>query len=135
MAQGNNITIVGNVTAPGELRFTPNGAAVCNFSVAVNEKGYDGREDEVSFFDVVCWKEQAENVAADLTKGVRVVVVGKLKQRTWEAKDGSGKRSKVELIADEVAPSLRWANVTVARNDFKGGAAKNQPAADDTKPF
>ncbi len=119
MAFDNTITVVGNVTRDPELRFTPAGAAVANFGVAWNLKRQDG-EDQVSFFDVTCWRQLAENVAESLTKGMRVVVYGRLEQRSWQTQDGE-KRSKVEIIADEVAPSLKWATAEITRNDTRGG--------------
>jgi single-strand DNA-binding protein len=119
MAFDNTITVVGNVTRDPELRFTPAGAAVANFGVAWNNKRPDG-EEQVSFFDVTCWRQLAENVAESLTKGMRVVVYGRLDQRTWQTQDGE-KRSKVEIIADEIAPSLRWATAEITRNDTRGG--------------
>lgn len=120
MAFDNTITIVGNLTRDPELRFTPSGAAVANFGVAWNMKGRDGAEDKVSFFDVTCWRQLAENVSDSLTKGSRVVVYGRLDQRSWENQDGE-KRSKVEIVADDVAPSLKWATVELTRNEFREG--------------
>jgi len=120
MAFDNTVTVVGNVTRDPELRFTPNGAAVCSFGVAWNQKGRDGKEDKVSFFDITCWQKLAENVSETLTKGSRVVVYGRLEQRSWETKEGD-RRSKVEIIADDVAPSLRWASAEITRNEFTGG--------------
>ena len=120
MAFDNTITVVGNITRDPELRFTPSGAAVANFGVAWNKKGQDGKEDEVSFFDVTCWRNLAENVSESLTKGSRVVVYGRLEQRSWQTNDGD-KRSKVEIIADDVAPSLKWASAQLTRNEYSGG--------------
>jgi len=119
MAYDNTVTIVGNLTRDPELRFTPSGAAVANFGVAWNLKGRDGQEDKVSYFDVTCWRQLAENVSDSLTKGSRVVVHGRLDQRSWETQDGD-RRSKVEVIADDVAPSLKWATVELTRNEYKG---------------
>ena len=122
MAFDNSVTVVGNVTRDPELRFTPSGAAVATFGLAWNRRSTNARgetEEQVSFFDVTCWRQLAENVAESLTKGSRVVVYGRLEQRSWETNDGE-KRSKVEIIADDVAPSLRWATASITRNDFKG---------------
>ncbi len=119
MAYDNTITIVGNLTRDPELRFTPSGAAVANFSVAWNLKGRDGQEDKVSYFDVACWRQLAENVSDSLTKGSRVVVHGRLDQRSWENQDGD-RRSKVEIVADDVAPSLKWATAEITRNEYNG---------------
>lgn len=119
MGFNNTVTVVGNVTRDPELRFTPNGAAVANFGLAWNRKGQND-EEVVSFFDVTCWSGLAENVAESITKGSRVVVYGRLDQRSWENQDGE-RRSKVEIVADDVAPSLRWATVEITRNEFRGG--------------
>ncbi len=121
MAFDNTITIVGNLTRDPELRFTPSGAAVTTFGVAWNQRSGDG-EEKTSFFDVTCWRQLAENAAESLTKGMRVMVYGRLDQRSWETQDGE-KRSKVEIVADEVAPSLRWATAQVTRNDRSDGGS------------
>lgn len=138
MASSNTITIVGNVTREPELRFTPSGQANTRFGVAVNRRWQDrGGEwqEAVSFFDVVVWREMAENVSQSFQKGTRVIVTGRLEQRTYETNDKQ-KRSVVEIIADEVGPSLRWATVDVHRNErkegsgsFGGGNASAAPAA------
>jgi len=121
---GNNITVVGNVTRDPELRFTPSGQANARLGVAVNrrwqDKGSGEWQEATSFFDVVCWRELAENAAQSLKKGTRVIVTGRLEQRTYE-REGE-KRSVVEIIADEVAPSLRWATATVEKTDRRGPA-------------
>ena len=119
MGFNNTVTVVGNVTRDPELRFTPSGAAVANFGLAWNRKGQND-EEVVSFFDVTCWSGLAENVAESITKGSRVVVYGRLDQRSWENQDGE-RRSKGEIVADDVAPSLRWATVEITRNEFRGG--------------
>ena len=125
MAFDNTVTIVGNLTRDPELRFTPGGAAVANFGVAWNQKGRDGQEDKVSYFDVTCWRQLAENVSDTLTKGSRVVVYGRLDQRSWENQDGD-RRSKVEIVADDVAPSLKWATAELTRNEYRGDGAAGQ---------
>ena len=119
MAYDNTVTVVGNVTRDPELRFTPNGAAVTSFGLAWNRKGQND-EEIVSFFDVTCWSGLAENVAESISKGDRVVVYGRLDQRSWESQEGE-RRSKVEIVADDVSPSLRWATVEITRNEFRGG--------------
>ena len=119
MGFNTTVPVVGTVTRDPELRFTPNGAAVANFGLAWNRKGQND-EEVVSFFDVTCWSGLAENVAESITKGSRVVVYGRLDQRSWENQDGE-RRSKVEIVADDVAPSLRWATVEITRNEFRGG--------------
>jgi len=128
MAFGNTCTIVGNATRDPELRFTPSGTPVCSFGLAWNRKyERDGAEvAEVSFFDVTCWQSLAENVAESITKGARVIVSGRLEQRSWESPEGE-KRTKIEVIADEVAPSLRWASAQVNRNDHRGGDGDRPP--------
>lgn len=122
---GNSITIVGNVTRDPELRFTPNGSAQARLGVAVNRRWQDRNSGEwqesTSFFDVICWRDLAENVSTSIKKGTRVVVTGRLEQRTWETKEGGEKRSTVEINADEVAPSLRWATAVIERTERKGG--------------
>ena len=116
----NTVTIVGNVTRDPELRYTPSGAALASFGVAVNRRWRDPQSNEqkeaVSFFDVVCWKEMADNVCETLSKGTRIVVTGRLEQRSWEDSDGN-KKSKVEIVADEIGPSLRWASAEITKNE------------------
>ena len=126
MAFNNTVTVVGNVTRDPELRFTPNGAAVTSFGLAWNRKGQND-EDVVSFFDVTCWSGLAENVAESIHKGDRVVVYGRLDQRSWENPEGE-RRSKVEIVADDVSPSLRWATVEITRNEFRGGGGGGSAA-------
>jgi single-strand DNA-binding protein len=126
MGFNNTVTVVGNVTRDPELRFTPGGAAVANFGLAWNRKGQND-EEIVSFFDITCWRGLAENVAESITKGSRVVVYGRLDQSSWEDKEGN-RRSKVEIVADDVAPSLMWATVDITRNEFRGdGAGSSAP--------
>ena len=119
MTAGNTIVLVGNITRDPELRFTNTGQATVTFGLGVNRKWQNRQtqewEENVSFFDVVCWREMAENAAECLTKGTRVVVTGRLEQRSWESRDGD-KRSKVEVVADEIGPSIRWATAQVTKN-------------------
>jgi single-strand DNA-binding protein len=132
MALDNTVTVVGNCTRDPELRFTPSGQAVANFGLAVNRRWQNRQtqewEEAVSFFDVSCWQQLAENVAESVQKGTRIVVTGRLDQRSWETQDGD-KRSKIEIVADEVAPSLRWATADITKNerrgDFAGGGNSN----------
>ena len=119
MGFNSTVTVVGNVTRAPDLRFPPSGAAVANFGLAWNRKGQND-EEVVSFFDVTCWSGLAENEAESITKGSRVVVYGRLDQRSWENQDGE-RRSKVEIVADDVAPSLRWATVEISRNECRSG--------------
>ncbi|NBP69595.1 MAG: single-stranded DNA-binding protein [Cytophagia bacterium] len=123
MANVNVVTVVGNTTRDPELRYTSAGLAVCNFSVASNRRWQNRAtnewEEKVSFFDVTVWSDQAQNVAESLRQGDRVVVTGRLEQRSWETETGD-KRSKIELVADVVAVSLEWANVPdIVKNDKK----------------
>lgn len=121
---GNNITLVGNVTRDPELRYTASGQAMAKFGLAVNRRWQNRQtqawEEATSFFDIVAWREMAENIGESVQKGARVVVTGRLEQRSWESQDGD-KRSTVEVVADEVGPSLRWATATVVRNERRGG--------------
>ena len=124
MANGNTVTIVGNITRDPELRYTPSGQSNTRFGVAVNRRWQDRASGEwqeaTSFFDVVCWRDLAENVSESLGKGSRVMVTGRLEQRTWETKEGD-RRNVVEIIADDVGPSLRFATAKVERNERRGG--------------
>jgi single-strand DNA-binding protein len=112
--------VVGNLTRDPELRFTPSGQATATFGVAVNRRWQNRQtnewEEAVSFFDVVCWGQLAENAAQSLTKGTRILVSGRLDQRSWETAEHE-RRSKIEITADEVAPSLRWATANITRNE------------------
>ncbi|HYZ46777.1 MAG TPA: single-stranded DNA-binding protein [Actinomycetota bacterium] len=132
MATNNVVTLVGNITDDPELRFTPSGAAVANFTVAVNRRqpGQNGGwEDKLDgFFRCSCWREMAENVAESLQKGTRVVVAGRLQQRSWEDGDGN-RRSTIEVQVDEVGPSLRWATAQVQKST-RSGAAQGGGAPD-----
>jgi len=120
---GNSITIVGNITRDPELRYTPSGQANVRLGVAVNRRWQDRSSGEwqeaTSFFDVIAWRELAENVNESLKRGARVIVTGRLEQRTWEQE--GNKRSVVEIIADEIAPSLRWATAKVEKTDRRNG--------------
>ena len=157
MAYDNTVVLVGNVTRDPELRFTPTGQATTSFGIAVNRRWQNRQtqewEEQVSFFDVVCWREMAENVGESLARGSRVIVTGRLEQRSWETPDGD-KRSRIELIADEIGPSLRWATAQIVKNERRtpaagggapasgGPARSNQPPppteptyAEDEEPF
>jgi single-strand DNA-binding protein len=123
MSNGNTVTLVGNVTRDPELRFTPSGQATASFGLAVNRMWNDRQTNErreaVSFFDIVCWREMAENASESLRKGARVLVTGRLEQRSWETQEGE-RRSKIVVVADEIGPSLRWATAEVRKNDRRG---------------
>jgi single-strand DNA-binding protein len=123
----NQVTVVGNLTREPELRYTPSGAAVAKFGLAVN-RSYTNRNGEkvedTSFFNVNAWRQLAENVAESLSTGTRVIVSGRLQSRSWETEDGQ-KRSVVEIEADEVGPSLRWATAAVTKTT-RGGPGEWQ---------
>jgi single-strand DNA-binding protein len=123
MSNGNSVTVVGNITRDPELRFTPTGQARASFGLAVNRRWQNRQtqewEEQTSFFDVTCWGDLGDNVSESLSKGSRVIVTGRLEQRSWETQEGE-KRSRVEIIADEVGPSLRWATAQVTRTERKG---------------
>ena len=116
----NTTTITGNLTREPEIRYTREGQATAQLGVAVNRRWQDRATQEwqeaTSFFDVVCWRDLAENVALSLSKGMRVVVTGRLEQRSWETEEGEH-RSKVEITADEIGPSLRFATADVQRTE------------------
>ncbi|HEY5013739.1 MAG TPA: single-stranded DNA-binding protein [Acidimicrobiia bacterium] len=133
MANNNTITIVGNVTREPELRFTANGRSQLTLGLAVNHRYPDrGRPgewvEETSFFNVVCWADLADNVAASVQKGSRILVMGRLRQRSWET-DNNEKRSVVEVIAEEVGPSLRWATAQISRTERRGPGESARPEA------
>jgi single-strand DNA-binding protein len=113
MAQDNQVVVVGNLTRDPELRYTPNGAALVKLGIAVSRRVKDDatgqwRDADTSFFNVTAWRSLAENVAESLTQGSRVVVVGRLRTNSWETPEGE-KRSAVEIEAEEIGPSLKWA--------------------------
>jgi single-strand DNA-binding protein len=120
----NNITVVGNLTRDPETRFTPTARQNTTFGVAVNRSWRNQQtqewEERTSFFNVVTWGNLAENVASSLQKGMRVLVTGRLEQRSWETEQGE-KRSVVEIVADEVGPSLLFATASVTRVERSGG--------------
>ncbi|MFE7194936.1 single-stranded DNA-binding protein, partial [Kitasatospora sp. NPDC057595] len=125
---GTPITLVGNLTDDPELRFTPAGVAVAKFSVAVNRRQYDAqagewRESGTDFHRVSVWRSLAENVAGTLAKGMRVVVVGDLRQRTWTDEKTNEKRSAWEVDASAVGPDLTFATATVTKVAKTNGAA------------
>jgi single-strand DNA-binding protein len=111
-----SVTIVGNLTRDPEIRFTNAGRPVVTFGVAVNRRYQVNGEwqEQVSYFNVTAWGQLGENVAASCAKGNRVIIFGRLEQREYETREGE-KRSVVEIVADEVAPSLRWATAQVER--------------------
>ncbi len=140
---GNTVFLVGNITRDPELRFTPSGQATATFGLAVNRRWQNKQsqewEEATSFFDIVCWREMAEHASESLGRGTRVMVSGRLEQRSWETQDGD-KRSKIEVIADEIGPSLRWATAEVRKSerrgpsDFNSGGSSNSGDPGPTPP-
>jgi single-strand DNA-binding protein len=123
VAVDNQVMLVGNLTDDPELRFTPNGAAVANFRLAVTPRVRDGdqwKDGETSFFRVNVWRQQAENIAETLQKGTRCIVVGRLRTRSWETPEGE-KRSVTEVEADEIGPSLKFATAKIERSSRGSG--------------
>jgi single-strand DNA-binding protein len=121
------ITVIGNLTADPELRFTPSGAAVANFTVASTPRMFDRqtnewKDGEALFLRCNIWREAAENVAESLTRGSRVIVSGRLKQRSFETREGE-KRTVVEVEVDEIGPSLRYATAKVNKASRSGGGS------------
>jgi single-strand DNA-binding protein len=141
MAGDTVITLVGNLTADPELRFTPSGAAVANFTVASTPRHFDRasgewKDGEALFMRCNIWRQAAENVGESLTRGARVVVQGRLKQRSFETKEGE-KRTVVELEVDEIGPSLRYATAKVNKvtRGSSSSAAANVAGAPDDDPW
>jgi single-strand DNA-binding protein len=131
-----HVTITGNLTDAPELKHTPNGAMVANFRIAVTARVRDGetwRDGDTSYFRVNVWRQLAEHVADSLAKGDRAVVIGRLKSRSWETPEGD-KRSVVEVEADEVAPSLRWA-IAKPERAANGNGSKGKGEFNDDAPF
>lgn len=133
------ITIIGNLTDAPELRFTPQGKAVANFTVAVSKRvkdGNDWKDGLSSFYRCSLWDAAAENMTESLVKGQRVIVVGEIAQRSYETNTGD-KRSVFEVTAQEVGPSLKWATATVVKKaagkppSFNAGGSKRPTQADD----
>ena len=126
----NSITLIGNITRDPELKFLNSGQASVRFGLAVNRRYQRNGEtvEQVSFFDVVAYQSLAENVANSLTRGTRVMVTGRLEQRSWETPDGD-KRSVVEVNADDIAPSLRFASAAVTKNPRPEGAGNGRSGA------
>lgn len=119
------VRLVGNVTRDPEFKVTQGGQNMATFGIAINkrQKNQDTGQwenGEPEFHDVVCWRDLAENVVESITKGTRVIVVGRLSKRSWEGEDGK-KQYRVEVVADDVAPSLRWAVAEVTRTTSSGG--------------
>jgi single-strand DNA-binding protein len=145
----NSVTLVGNITREPELRFTGGGKGVASFGLAVNRRYQVNGEwqEKVSFFNIVAWDSLGENAAASLHKGNRIIVTGRLEQRDYETREGE-KRTVVEIIADEIGPSLRWARAEIERisrdaassssssgASAGGGGRAPDPVYGDEEPF
>jgi single-strand DNA-binding protein len=134
----NSTTLSGNLTRDPEIRYTRDGQANATFGLAVNRRwqprGSNEWEEATSFFDVICWRDLAENVALSLGKGARVIVTGRLEQHSW-SNDNDERRSRVEVTAEEVGASLRFATVEISRTERRGPdqadlAGNSDPAGD-----
>lgn len=139
MAGETIITVVGNLTADPELRYTQNGVAVANFTIASTPRAFDKQSGEwkdgdALFLRASAWREYAEHVAGSLTKGARVIAQGRLVQRSFDDKKTGEKRSSMELEIDEIGPSLRYATAQVTRTSSNGGGQRQvqQAPATDT---
>ena len=133
MAGETIVTLVGNLTGDPELRFTPSGSAVANFTIASTPRTFDRQSNEFKdgetlFMRCSIWREAAENVAESLTKGTRVVVTGRMKSRSYQTKEGEN-RTVIELEADEIGPSLRYATAKVNRTQRGGGGGWSAPGS------
>jgi single-strand DNA-binding protein len=138
----NHVTLIGNLVDDPELRFTPSGVAMAKVRFAVNRRWQDRNgawQEDTSFFGGTLWRDAAENAAESLQKGMRVIVTGRLEQRSWETQEGE-KRSMVEVAIDEIGPSLRWATASVTRSPRAGdsfgggGAPAGTPASTPAAP-
>jgi single-strand DNA-binding protein len=123
------VTLVGNLTRDPELRFTQSGQAIATLGIAVSRRYQQNGEwqEKTSFFNITAWGQLGENAASSLSKGSRAIVTGRLEQRSYETQDGE-KRSVVEVVADDIGPSLRWATAQVDRNDRREGGSSGGPA-------
>ena len=139
MAGETVVTVVGNLTADPELRFTNSGVALATFTIASTPRTYDRasnewKDGEALFLRASAWREFAEHVASSLTKGSRVIATGRLKQRSYETKEGE-KRSTIELEVEEIGPSLRYATAQVTRSQSRGSVAGGQGAPSGEQPW
>lgn len=123
----NHVCVTGNVTRDVDLKYLANGQPNARLGVAVNRRWQDRQsgdwKEETSFLDVICWRDLAENVAETVVKGTRVTVNGRLEQRSWNDKETDAKRSVVEIVADDVAVSLRWATAVVTKTERSSNGA------------
>lgn len=146
MANDNFCQIIGNVTGDPELRFTQSGIAVCSFGVAWTPRKRDANgnwtDGDTSFFRCSAWRDMAENIAASISKGMRVVVTGSVVARDWEDRDGN-KRTSIEIQVDDCAPSLKWAQAQIERTTREksssggggGTSGRGYDYVDDEEPF
>ena len=134
----NTVTVSGNITKDPELRYTTGGRGVASFGLAVNRswKGKDGEwQEEVSFLNVVAWADLGENAAASLTKGTRVIVTGRLAQRSYDTREGE-KRSVTEIVADDIGASVKRATVEVSKTErTQSSSARTSDPLPDEEPF
>ena len=143
---GNAVTLIGNLTRDPELRYTPSGQTVATFGLAVNRRWQNRQtqewEEQTYFFDVKCWAQLGQNVSDTLSKGSRVVVSGRLEQRSWETEQGE-KRYAFEIVADDVAVSLLYATAEISKNERRegdggfsggGGGGASRPAPSNAAP-
>lgn len=142
------VTVIGNLTADPELRYTQGGLPVANFTIASTPRSFDKssndwKDGDPLFLRASCWRDMAEHVAGSLSKGSRVIVSGRLRQRDWESKEGE-RRTSIELEVDEIGPSLRYASAQVVRAGFGNGPVPqaveqadvwNTPTNPDEAPF
>jgi len=138
MAGDTTITVIGNLVGDPELRFTPSGAAVANFRIASTPRAFDKNTNEWKdgdslFLSCSVWRQAAENVAESLTKGTRVIVSGRLKQRSYETKEGE-KRTVYEVEVEEIGPSLRYSSAKLNRNPRGGGGGGGYGGRDSGGP-
>lgn len=139
MAGETTLTVIGNLTNDPELRFNPSGSAVANFTIASTPRTFDQnskewKDGETLFLRASVWRKAAENVAESLTKGMRVIVSGRLKSRSYETKEGE-KRTVTELEVDEIGPSLKYANAKVNRTQRSGGNQSPQQPPAQQQPW
>ena len=139
MAGETIITVVGNLTADPELRYTQNGLPVANFTIASTPRSFDRqanewKDGEALFLRASVWRDFAEHVAGTLTKGMRVVATGRLKQRSYQDREGNN-RTAIELEIDEIGPSLRYATAQVTRAASGGGGGGQRPQQSADEPW
>ncbi len=139
MAGDTVITVIGNLTADPELRFTPSGAAVANFTIASTPRAFDKatnewKDGDALFLRCSLWRQPAENAVESLQRGTRVIAQGRLKQRSYETKEGE-KRTVIELEVEEIGPSLRYGTAKVSRSAPTGGGSSHAAPAPERDPW